>query len=297
MIDNVVQNDARGGMLQLVDTTNNEWLASDGNGRYTGNVVADAQILVASAIHDGVLAPGDNILQTSANTIAPEIVTWASGSTLFQPSFRCNGDSMHHVVKGSILVRVEDTQGFNIDGNTMGSAVVLSGPPAASQEYFDLFPGTDMWTCTDYHKGASIEDGTEQQLANLRGISVAAVSHFLLSKESTISGNRLTNFKSQYANSIVGIDIQGKSQGVLVADNFVNLKSGTRAAPNDQYIACRVRKYVSQDDIVKRNNVFHQEEFFEEVAGRNLRWRKIPDNHPISVLTEWDLGGCPYGRA
>ena len=261
--------------------------------------MTDAQIMVASAIHDGTLPRADPILQTGVNTIAPELVAWAADpSIVFVPSFRCNGDTMHHVVKGSIMMRIEDTEGFHIEDNIIGSVLVVSGPAAASQEYFSSFPNTQlMWTCTDYHKGASIEDGTEQQLANLRGISVAAVSRFLQSSESTISGNTLTDFRADFANSIVGIDIQGISTGIIVSNNYVNLKQGAGNDPNDQYVAFRVRSFASRGGIAKTNNMLFQEEYFEQLPDRMLRWRKIPDHHPISVETEWDYGGCPFGRA
>ena len=88
----VVQNDARGGILQLISTQTNEWLASDVDFHYTGNVVVDAQIMVAKAIHDGALT-SNKILQTGVNTISPMLVDWAmSGTAQYIPRFRCNGD-------------------------------------------------------------------------------------------------------------------------------------------------------------------------------------------------------------
>ena len=62
------------------------------DGRYKGNVVADMQIMVAKAIHDGVLHDTP-LLQTGKNTIDPSIVEWAeSGRTVLSPQFRCNGE-------------------------------------------------------------------------------------------------------------------------------------------------------------------------------------------------------------
>lgn len=259
--------------------------------------MTDAQIMVASAIHDGVLKE-DSMLQIEANKLSPEIVAWATDpSATFVPSFRCNGDTMHHVVKGSIMIRVEDTEGFHIEGNSIGSALVKSGPAAASSEYFASFPGTQLqWTCTDFHKGASVEDGTEQQLGNLRGISVAAVSGFVNAGKSTISGNALTQFKSDFANSILGIDVQGMSTGIMVSGNFVNLKQGAGFTTDDQYIACRVRRFASQENITKKDNIFFHEEVFEQIQDRRLRSPKIPAHHP-ALETEWEYGGCPFGRA
>ena len=68
-------------------------MASDVNGHYVGNVVANAQIMVASAVHDETLTDS-HVLQTKVNTIDPEIVGWAKDPTLtFAPDF-INGDSM-----------------------------------------------------------------------------------------------------------------------------------------------------------------------------------------------------------
>ena len=60
----------------------------DGLGRYTGNVITDAQIMVAKAIRDGVLVD-DNILQTGVNTIDVGMIDWAMNPELvFDPKFR-----------------------------------------------------------------------------------------------------------------------------------------------------------------------------------------------------------------
>ena len=88
VVDGIVQNDARGAIVQLVNTFTNEYIAMDGLGRYTGNVITDAQIMVAKAIRDGVLVD-DNILQTGVNTIDVGMIDWAMNPELvFDPKFR-----------------------------------------------------------------------------------------------------------------------------------------------------------------------------------------------------------------
>jgi len=196
------------------------------------------------------------------------------------------------------MIRVEDTRGFRIEEITIGPVSVVSVPAPTSEEYFSQFPGSTVeWTCTDFHKGASVENGNEQQLANLRGISVAAVSRFADSGEdSTISANIIADFESVNANSIVGIDIQGESEGIEVSANIVEFKGGVGPNANDQFITYRVRKFVKQNSInTLGDNIFEQEELFEEGGSRMLCRRKIPDRHP-SVITEWDYGGCPFGN-
>ena len=98
------------------------------------------------------------------------------------------------------MIRIEDTKGFNIRGNVMKDMLVTGGAP------YNF--------CTDFHKGAGIDAGDDRELANLRGISVAAVSGyeddiFQGNDASIISQNQLTNFTSEFAIDIVGIDIQG----------------------------------------------------------------------------------------
>ena len=196
------------------------------------------------------------------------------------------------------MIRVEDTQGFKISGNTISSARVVSGPGAATDEYFDQFPDSSVqWPCSDYHLGASIEYKNQRQLANLRGISVAAVSKYLDSRNSTIHGNIIKNFESQFANEIVGVDISGVSEGVIVSHNNINLRDGVGKDPDDEYIGCRVRSYACQGDIVKIENVLAQEEYWEQSeVERKLQIGVVPDNHPIYLETQRAFSGCPYGN-
>lgn len=85
-------------------------------GRYRGNVVANAQALVAKAIHAGEFANSN--LDVSRSSITPAMIDWAEGNTdrlgaalLAGDEFLCNGDSMFHVNKGTI--------GFKIDAATL----------------------------------------------------------------------------------------------------------------------------------------------------------------------------------
>ena len=97
VVDGAVQNDARGAVFQWVDTVTGKGIALNDDGTYKGNVVADMQIMVAKAIQDGVLTNTD-LLQTGVNTLAPSVVEWAEDPSLtFDPKYRCNADSMHHV--------------------------------------------------------------------------------------------------------------------------------------------------------------------------------------------------------
>eukprot|EP00804_Cyclotella_cryptica_P026688 CCRYP_007918-RA/>CCRYP_007918-RA protein AED:0.35 eAED:0.35 QI:932/1/1/1/1/1/3/166/417 len=309
VVNNTVQIDARGAVFQLIDTLTNEWIACDKRIHYKGNVITDAQLMVAKAIHNGVLHDSP-LLQTNVSSISKDLIKWAEDpESVFKPHFRCNGDIMHHVVKGTIVVRVEDTRGFTIKGNVINSATVLSGPAAATADYFKWFSrnrhsrNQASWTCSSYHNGSSVEDGTEQQLGNLRGISVAAVGSYHLKNNSTdhscILGNTITGFASKNANCIVGIDMQGVSEGVLVANNDVDLSERVGSNTDDHYISFRVRKFASSGNVVKQNNKFVQDTLYEDIPGRKLRNKKAipPQNHPhVSFVNEWEYGGCPFGK-
>jgi hypothetical protein len=93
--DHVVVTDARGAVLQFFNTfdPNRKYsLAIDEFGKYQGNVVSDAQIMVANAILDGTLESTPE-LQLAPNTIPQKLVDWAmDGHAIYTPQYRCNGD-------------------------------------------------------------------------------------------------------------------------------------------------------------------------------------------------------------
>jgi hypothetical protein len=287
--DGVVLNDARGAIFQFVNSIDNSPIAINNDGTYKGNVVADLQIMVAKAIKDDFLADRPKA-QTGVNTISDEIINWAeSGSDVYVPSYRCNGDSMHHVSKGMIVIRVEDTRGFEIQDNSIRDVTNLSFEP--------------FQNCADFHAGASSENEAEQQAGNVRGISVAAVRGYSRSKEkSLIKGNTVRSVTSDNAKVIIGIDVQGDSKEVLIEGNTVDLNRAADADDrDDQYIALRIRENADtegRDRIAVGANKFNQEESFERRNFRNLRsdMKKIP-GHPDVGGLEWELGGCPFARA
>jgi hypothetical protein len=118
--DDKVVTDARGSVFQFIDPHRRISMALNRtDGTYKGNVVADAQIMTAKAILDGTLdSSGSNpSLLTNINTIPQSIVAWAEGIPFgspptkpkYTPSYRCHGDIMHHVIKGMVGIRMEET--------------------------------------------------------------------------------------------------------------------------------------------------------------------------------------------
>ncbi len=283
VVDGDVQNDARGAIMQFYNALDEAYIGmaeiSSGIYTYTGNANLDAQIMVGKALNQDLF--GDNILQTNVNSVSLPLVEWVEGNNpSYAPSFRCNGDSMHHVIKGSIMFRVEDCQGFTIKGNTIDNIEVLSKGPVE--------------LCVDFHKGASFLDGSDRMLADLRGISVAAVSAYDDSLStgndaSSISHNTITNLKSQSANLIAGVDIQGFSEGVDIENNYVNLDATIGDMSDDKWVGLRIRQSASAI-FVKQNNNFVQGEIQEDR-------RKLPEYHPRPAgEIEWPNNGCPYGH-
>lgn len=251
------------------------------DGSYKGNVVADMQIMVAKAILEGELED-DPLRQTAPNTISPIIIEWAeSADMIFNPSYRCNGDAMHHVNKGIVVIRVEDTQGFEIEGNALSGVKNLSPKPFTK--------------CFDYHAGASDENEGEQQGGNIRGISVAAVRGFS-DRHSIIRDNTIMQFSSSNPNVIVGIDVQGDSKAVEVEDNVVDLSARAGTSVMDEFVALRVRKHVDNegdDAVIIGDNSLMQD--LQILNNRRLRNR--PELGPKDKDLEWKLGGCPFARA
>lgn len=70
-------NDARGAVFQFIDTVDKSLISIDASGRYTGHVVADMQMMVASASLDGTLQ-STHAIQTGVNTIPQSLVDWAA---------------------------------------------------------------------------------------------------------------------------------------------------------------------------------------------------------------------------
>ena len=116
-----IVHDVRGAVFQFFDTYANTGLAMKlTDATYRGNVLADAQIMTAAAIHEGLFDnDSDPYYLTHLNTITPNIVTWAKGvptttgsrtvPPIYIPKYRCHGDAMHHVTIGMVGIRLEET--------------------------------------------------------------------------------------------------------------------------------------------------------------------------------------------
>jgi len=280
--------DTRGSIFQTIKTFDsaNPYLAMGADGRYNGNAVSDMQVMVAQAILDGTITDApDEGLQIGPNSINQDIINWAKNPdpNSLTPKYICNGDSMHHVIKGIIAIRVEDTAGFSIEGNTIANIENLSVEPFGS--------------CFDWHIGASSENVNVTQSGNVRAISAAAVRGFDYGP-SVIKRNVIVGALSKQANVIIGIDIQGDSAYTDITRNTVNLEAGILDDKSDQCIAARIR-----EDVDTSVNIGSDNDFFQEVQtltpnnlfGRTRNLRKVHAH--MSGDIEWKVGGCPFANA
>lgn len=276
-----IANDPRGSVFQTVKTFDaaNPHFALGADGNYNGNVVSDMQVLVAKAILDGTL---DSIpsRQTKPNSIDENIITWAEGGGSLNAQWVCNGDSMHHVVKGIILIRVEDTMGFDIENNVIRNVTNLSVGPFSP--------------CSDYHAGTSSENTNEYQAGNIRAVSVAAVRGHGDGTNSQIANNVIEGAESAVADVIIGIDVQGDSSGVSVSGNSVDLSPSVSADDgSDQYIAARIRESVGGLVHFDEDNDFDEE---AQALNNRLGRPNLATAHAhISGNIEWKFGSHPGG--
>ena len=286
VVNGKVQNDVRGAILQFISSHDGKPLAINDDGTYRGNVVADMQIMVAKAIKEGDLDINKAQLQ-SVSTIDDEVIEWASkAGAKFSPAYRCNGDSMHHVSKGMAMLRLEDTKGFKIKGNTFSNIRNLSFKPF------------EVSKCTDFHVGASVENLKEIQGGNVRVISIAAVAPYENGNVSIIKKNKVRRVGSKYGNVVIGIDIQGRSFGIDIDMNDVNLDKEANEETTDNIIAMRVRQFVDSGSVIVGNeNVFSEEtQVLNSVhrLGDVRRKAMLLEAHENVYRNEWQTGGCPF---
>lgn len=198
----------------------------DSVARYTGNVVANAQLLVAKAALQGAFA-ATRELDVSRLSIGADIVQWAeSGApldTLFAGAgavdgYVCNGDSMFHVNKGVI--------GFKIDATQHAELVNIEAHAIANYGQ----PGSTL--CGDYSLGKSHPAATLRGYggADTRGVSLAGSTHVQL------RGARLEDVYSA-SGEAVGIDVHVRSSHIDIRN--VDAAGGFRFAADTRQNSLR----------------------------------------------------------
>ena len=195
---------------------------------------------------------------------------------------------MHHVIKGITVIRVDHSVGYTIKNNVINNVENLSVEP---------FTG-----CSDYHKDLSTENvinNDVQQMGNIRAISVAATRGYKETKYSKIKKNTIKDISSSVCNFVIGIDVQGDSEGVSVTSNTVSLTLNGPLPSNGSYLSCRVRENTEDSMIVMKRNSFTEEaSLLNHPRRRKLQVHgHLPFNHPHFDHLEWPTDeGCPFAR-
>jgi hypothetical protein len=284
-------------MLQFEKTfesSSSRYLAINEDGTYKGNVVADAQIMLANAVLDMNITNTDALQIGPVNSIDHTIVFWANGIDkafkVYTPKYRCNGDSMHHVIKGVVGIRVDKVAGFTIRQNEIQNITNLSEKPFGN--------------CNDYHF-TSPENKNQQQLGNIRGISVAAVAGGEGTRPNgapergIVENNRVVGLFSEHANKIVGIDVQGVSNDILIVRNVVDLAGdGVKKGPTNKTMGLRIRSNVVSCE--EKRNVLMDGIVKEVVESGSIRRRRelpsLPEDHSAIAWNYGETPGCPFAR-
>lgn len=188
---------------------------------YTGNVVANAQALVAKAVHEGEFQ--NSYLDVSRLTITEAIIQWieapahtpqAKLQSLFPSAedYFCNGDSMFHVNKGVIAFKIDGAK--NVDmRNTSASHIENWGAV-----------GSDL--CGEYtrsHPAATLEG---------YGGAVARGYSFAGSKNVDVRRSFVTDLKAK-SGSAIAFDILTDSRNIDLKNVWATrLEGGYAFLPN-----------------------------------------------------------------
>mmetsp|Transcript_21196 Transcript_21196/g.48125 ORF Transcript_21196/g.48125 Transcript_21196/m.48125 type:complete len:661 (-) Transcript_21196:265-2247(-) len=260
-----VATDPIGSLLQLlaVDSEDN-FTALSSDGKYVGNTVTNAQMLVAHAVHVGAF--DGSRLSTKRNTIPRELVEWAEkgSQTLLEhvsstphggphgTGFLCNGDQMFHVNKGVI--------GFKLDGSESVQASKIRAGEISN------IGGVGSQLCGNYIKS--------HPKANFHGYGGA------FARVMTICGTKDANvtdfhaeFTSSRSGSVVGLEIATDSENVQVQGlSFGKLQASSSAmvpgSPTPDPLACGIRigeevKNISVNEFCVRSMAAFDDKFMK----------------------------------
>lgn len=189
--------------------------SDDSLATYTGNVLANAQALVAKAALNNEFP---SFLSTTRLNITQDVINWIeNGSTLdtlvtSPDGYLCNGDTMFHVNKGVI--------GFKMDA---AKNVTLLNTSAENLENLGEEGSAICGNYTKSHPDATL---TGYGGAAVRGYSFAGSKNVLVKKCTAMN---LTSL----AGTVTGFDIFTDSQNVFLTNNTVkNIEAGLSFVPN-----------------------------------------------------------------
>lgn len=184
----------------------------DGKARYRGNILSNAQALVAKAILNGDFA--HTRLSTVRNTINRDVIHWIEkGQTLAQlnkhrkDDYVCNSDTMFHVNKGVI--------GFRIDGTRN---VVMRNTSVNNLE--------NIGQLGSHLCGAYVKSHPKAFLPGYGGAKIRGYC-FAGSRSVRVEKARVKQLHSDFG-SVIGVDIMGNSRKVRLDDLSLDALQGGR---------------------------------------------------------------------
>ena len=193
----------------------------DSTAVYTGNVLANAQALVAKAAINNEFPP---FLDVSRLNITQTIIEWIENEDTLdmlvenENDYFCNGDTMFHVNKGVV--------GFKMDG---AKNVVLKNTSARNLENLGE---VGLEICGDYEKSHPAATLAGYGGAKVRGYSFSG------SQNVRVKNSRARNLKS-FAGTVIGFDILTDSDNVKIENSLVNgieagLSFASNGGPNEE---------------------------------------------------------------
>ena len=216
--DGSAQLDPIGATVQLLNDYQGKLLSMDHRKRYTGDLICNAQMLVAKYA---------NLIQhldLSRMSITPNILQWVESYANLSRSqrFICNGDSMFHVCKGVIGLRMDNVTNILVKSCLIRSVINYGNP------------GVEI-------NGEYQKDHPKQSLigyngASTRGVLISSGSHMF------IINSRIEHCQS-INSECIGIDVMFASMNCRFSQCQINgIKAGYSRLSLNPTTPCRMGK-------------------------------------------------------
>lgn len=193
------------------------FLTINSDNTYKGNAVSNAQLAVTKSILNG---DSFGNLSVTRNSITNDVVNWADGNHTWDFKFLCNGDSMFHVNKGSVIFKMDATENMYLKDciceNIKNTGLIGSTLCNDNNDYKNKI-GKSHPNSTYNGYGGS----------NTRGFS------FSSSKNVFVKNSSCKNINSSYG-LVYGFDIHQTAKDIVLTDcEVIGINSGKEADIDD----------------------------------------------------------------
>lgn len=186
-----VQSDVVGSIVQ----TQNGDLTINEKGVYIGNIISDAQLIIAKAIHEGITFKRS----VSKNKIDKDMLNWVESGSSIQDTnmlYVFQGDIMHHVLKGIIGIKIDSIKHAHLEQIELQH---FHNKDKSESLQVDDLRGIDVSTLTpeqskyynDYKNGKtkshSLATYYQNQKSFVRGISMSSASDVTIKQVSFLN--------------------------------------------------------------------------------------------------------------